>query len=145
MATVAPPTRIFTNKILYFRRGLLAYGHVTLIEEFQADMKFFQDLLLLYIGISILQKSEFGIHDTVKLDACLTGCGGLCGDQFYSCPFPKDVMEKYHHISRLELLNVVVAVKLWAQSWVGHRVRIYCDNKAACWALKTGRVRDPFM
>ena len=42
-------------------------------------------------------------------------------------------------------MYVVVAVKLWAQSWAGHRVRIYCDNVAACWALQTGRVRDPFM
>ena len=89
MATVAPPTRIFTNKILYFRRGLLAYGHVTLIEEFQADMKFFQDLLLLYIGISILQKSEFGIHDTVKLDACLTVVGACVVTSSTRVLFPK--------------------------------------------------------
>ena len=56
-----------------------AYGHVTLAEEFQVDVKFYQDLLPSYNGISILQKSEFDIHDTVELDACLTGCGGMSG------------------------------------------------------------------
>ena len=145
VATVAAPTRIFTNRILNFFRGMPAYGHVTLTEEFQADVKFFQDLLPLYNGISILQKSEFDKHDAVELNACLMGCGGMFGDQLYSHPFPEDVMEKDHHISRLKLLNVVVAVKLWAQGWAGHRVRIYCDDVAACWALQTGRVTDPFM
>ena len=60
-------------------------------------------------------------------------------------PFPACVIAAGHCIAHLELLNVVVAVKVWRDQWAGHRVQIFCDNTNACCAVQTGRSRDVFV
>ena len=47
----------------------------------------------------------------VELDACLSGCGAVAGDQFYATPFPPSVLVEAHTITHLELLNITVAVQ----------------------------------
>ena len=81
----------------------------------------------------------------LELDACLTGCGGYSGKQYYASEFPPEVVGAGHTIAHLETLNIVVATKLWAPSWRGQKVRVWCDNANACIALQTGRSRDAFL
>ena len=78
-------------------------------------------------------------------DACLTGAGGVIhGDvrAFYHAEFPTSVTKLQLHIHQLELLAIVVGVKLWAQSLVGQKVLIQCDNEPSVFALNSGRTRD---
>ena len=67
------------------------------------------------------------------------------GDSYYAEEFPTDVREKEHSIAHLELLNVVVATKVWGNKWRGHSIEIKCDNMNACLAVKTGRSRDDYI
>ena len=55
------------------------------------------------------------------------------------------MVSESHPITHLELLNVVVAVKVWGAGWAGHRVRVSCDNMNAVLAVHSSRTRDPFM
>ena len=75
----------------------------------------------------------------------MTGCGAFAGNEFYAEVFPEMVIKGEHTIAHLELLNVVVALKVWALEWSKKRVRVSCDNTNACRAIQSGRSRNDFM
>lgn len=81
----------------------------------------------------------------IECDASLAGGGGFSHDQFYDLVFPMSVSERCH-ISQLEALNIVVAVKtLVPKDLKGHMVVIKTDNSASASVLVTGRTRDGVM
>ena len=145
VANVAPHTRVFTNRLLALLRGMPEGELVPISEEAQKDIRFFGTLLPVFNGMAIIEKPHLTPHLDLHLDACLSGCGGIMGDQFYSAQFPEFIMQCGHHISRLELLNIVVAAKIWGPTWAGHKVHVFCDNLAACTVLINGITEDPFM
>ena len=103
-------------------------GSTSLSLQFKRDVHFFLELLPLFNGRKLIAKQILPYQHQVELDACLTGCRAVAGDQFYATPFPASVQEKEHSIAHLELLNIVVAVKMWRERWSGLSVQIYCDN-----------------
>ena len=145
VASVAPPVRVFTNRILQDLREAPKRGTETLSLGFKQDLKFFETLLPHFNGIKIMDKQAIECQETLELDACLTGCGAVMGTQYYTEEFPQGLLVEQHNIARLEMLNIVVAVKVWARQWSGRRVRIQCDNTNACIAIQTGRSRDAYM
>ena len=48
-------------------------------------------------------------------------------------------------IVHLEMVNILVALKLFGQKWKGNRVLIKCDNEAVVSVLRSGKARDPFL
>ena len=145
VASVSPPTRVFTNRMLQNLRDTPKRGSETLSLGFKRDLKFFRRLLPEFNGIRILDKREVECQNQLELDACLTGCGAFTGTEFYAEQWPPDVLMAKHPIAHLELLNVSVATKMWGDQWGGRRVRVLCDNTNACDAITTGRSRDPFI
>ena len=145
VAGVAPPARLFTNRILDCLREAPRMGSVTLSLQFKQDVRFFADLLPIFVGRKVMGKCILPYQHQVELDACLTGCGAVAGDQFYANPFPQSVLDGGHSIAHLEMLNVVVAVKMWRERWPGWTVQIYCDNANTVALLQTGKSRDDFM
>ena len=144
VASVAPPARIFTNRMLQGLRESPAAGSESLSLGFKRDVDFFARMLPAFNGVKMMVKRDIECQALLQLDACLTGCGAFNGKEYYSEPFPQEVRGLEHPFARLELLNVVIAVKLWAPAWAHKRVRIYCDNMNACVAMRTGRSRDDF-
>ena len=96
-------------------------------------------------GVRTVDKSQVPYQERLELDACLTGCGAFTGDSFYAEEFPPGVVQAAHSIAHLELLNVIVAVKLWGEQWRGHSLQIKSDNMNACLAVQTGRSRDRYI
>ena len=41
------------------------------------------------------------------------------------------------------MLNVILALRVWATVWAGHKVKFQCDNEAAVSVLRYGKTRDP--
>ena len=78
-------------------------------------------------------------------NACLTGCGGLCVDQYFHSVFPDFILSQHLDINCLELLTIIVALKLWGSRWKGLHLTIRCDNEVAITVLNTGRYRNPFL
>ena len=76
----------------------------------------------------------------MHLDASLTGLGAVFGNMVYNLPLPKGHMG--YNIVQLEILNIVVACKVWANHWSNKRIKIWCDNQAVVEVLTTGRCRD---
>ena len=145
VASVSPPARVFTNRMLENLREAPRRGTETLSMGFKKDLRSFIDLWPAYNGLRILVKRDIPFQAELELDACTTGCGAYNGHQYYSEEFPGVVLQEQHHIAHLELLHVVVATKTWAREWGHCRVRIQCDNMNACLAVRSGRSRDPYM
>ena len=45
-------------------------------------------------------------------------------------------------IAHLEILNIVVALKVWAEHWANKRIKVHYDNMAVVEVLCNGRARD---
>ena len=145
VASVSPPTRIFTNRMLQDLRETPKRGSESLSLGFKMDVRFFRNLLPHYNGVKIIDKTLVQCQDTLELDACTTGCGAFTGTHYYAEQFPSEVLQQQHPIAHLELLNIVVALKTWADEWAGHRILVFCDNMNSCIAIQSGRTRDQYM
>ena len=145
VASVAPTVRAFSNRMLQNLRDTPHRGSHGLSLGFRKDLKFFLDLLPHFNGVRIIDKEELSYQGEIELDACLTGCGATVGEQYYAEVFPPNVLAASHIIAHLELLNIVVALKVWGPVWRGYRVKVLCDNTNACFALQTGRSKDSFI
>ena len=58
----------------------------------------------------------------------------------YALPITKN--HNNYNIVHLELLNIVVALKVWTVHWSNRRIKIHCDNMVAVEELQKGRARD---
>ena len=65
---------------------------------------------------------------TLSSDASLTGCGAVCGTEWFPLPFP-DSWSQFH-ISVKELLPIVMSVHVWGTRWRDQRIMFLCDNSA---------------
>ena len=83
------------------------------------------------------------IDHTIHLDSSLQGMGGVFDQMVYALPisgrFP------HLHITHLEMLNVVVALKVWASSWENKKIQINCDNLAVVEVLTSSKTKDHFL
>ena len=46
------------------------------------------------------------------------------------------------NIAYTEMLNILVALKVWHNQWSGHKVLVKCDNQAVVSVLTTGKTCD---
>ena len=137
--------RLFVGRMLTTLRQAPDSGHIKLDTEFKKDLKWFHIFLPQYNGISMMSLPALPSDKEIYLDSCLTGCGGICGLEYYHAEYPQHILDKDHHISRLEILNIMLACKLFHKSWSKQTVTIFCDNAAAVYLLQTGRCKDEFM
>ncbi len=82
---------------------------------------------------------------TFASDACLVGCGGVAGNEYFHSSFPEFITSQELHINALELLSIVVCLKIWGNRWKGLRILIYCDNLVSVTVINSGRTRDSFL
>ena len=145
ISSVASPVRVYTNRVLNFLRSLPKLGTHVITDEVRQDLEFFLKLMPEFNGISLIDKQLVSADEQLEIDSCLTGCGGLCSNFYYSCVYPDGVIVEGHPIAHLEMINAVVALRLWAPLWSEKKLQIFCDNSNVCIALQTGRSRDHFM
>ena len=135
------PASAFFNRMLALLRSGHAAQKITLTPEFKRDLKWFDKFLPLYNGVSLYDHRP--IDHTLELDACLTGLGGRWCSFVYHLP----ICEGYINLSivHLEMINVLLAVRLFQAQWAGRKVLIKCGNDAFVTVLRSGRARDPFL
>ena len=112
---------------------------ILLTAQFRRDLAWFNHFLSYCNGVTFYD--QIHCHSEVHLDACLTGLGGAYSSMVYALPLRRGYM--HYNIAHLEILNIVVALKVWANHWTNQRVRIHCDNMAVVEVLHSGRARDP--
>ena len=70
----------------------------------------------------------------------MEGLGGSYDNYVYALSIPKSF--RGYNIAHLEILNVVVALKIWGQVWANKSIEIRCDNLAVVEILSLGEARD---
>ena len=132
------PARYFLNRMLALLRQNVNHRKILLHQQFFADLNWFLTFLDTYNGITYYKITEQDAQ--VYLDASLTGLGGVYGSFVYALPIPKGFRD--YSIVHLEILNILVACKIWASQWENKKIQIFCDNLAVVEVLTSGRTRD---
>ena len=135
------PARYFLNRMLQLLREYHGETRIHLNPEFHRDLRWLERFLPLYNGISLYDHPK--TNHQVHLDACLQGLGGVCQNMVYHLPIPLGF--KGLNIVLLEMLNIVVAIKLFCAHWKEMNILIYCDNFAVVNVLRSGKARDPYL
>ena len=105
------PARTFLNRMLHFLRSIQNDSFTKLTEDFCKDLNWFHTFLQQFNGVVYYDLRP--VQAELHLDACLTGFGGVFDNQCYALPIPKNF--KNYGIVQLEMLNIVVALKIWAR------------------------------
>ena len=116
---------------------------IRLSEEFFADLDWFIQFLTEFNGITMINKEPL-VNQEIHLDACLQGVGAIGHNRCYAAPIPFfiDFRPKIVH---LEMVNLLVAVRVWGQFWSKQVVKIHCDNIVIVHVVKAGKTRDKFL
>ena len=109
--------------------------------EFLKDLKWFSTFLKQFNGIVYYDVKP--VQAELHLDACVTGFGGNFDNQCYARPIPKNFNN--YSIVHLEMVNIVVALKIWATQWACKKLRVKCDNMAVVDVLTSGKTKDTIL
>ena len=128
----------FLNRMLELLRSSHKKEKIQLNHEFHRGLNWFQKFVSNFNGTAFFVHQN--THHEIELDACLQGLGARWGDQVYAVPIPLN----YNHmgIVHLEMLNILVAMRLWGPSWKGKNIKIHCDNAAVVCVLTTRKTKD---
>ena len=135
------PARMFLNRMLELLRSNYDASIIKLTEDFKRDLRWFSSFLSKYNGVSFYDLIR--TQHIVELDACLSGLGGRWENLVYHLPLP-------HHygnlgIAQLEMVNILVAIRVFAPLWHRKSILIKCDNAAVVSVLTTGKAKDPLL
>ena len=135
------PTRYFLNRMLEVLRSAHNATHISLNPDFHRDLRWFLNFLSDFNGVALYdhKKVAFQVH----LDACLQGLGGVFSNLVYHVPIPLGFSNL--NIVYLEMINIVVALKLFCNHWAKQSVKVFCDNIAVVQVLQSGSTRDPYL
>ena len=118
IAKCCKPGRLFMSRIISAMKGLQrSTHHIYLNLGFKQDVKWWINFLPHFNATNLIKDGEPSV--AFNTDACMLGCGGVCGREFYSFEFPSELLDMVTCISPLEFLAVIIAVKLWAFQWRG--------------------------
>ena len=132
--------RFFLNRMLSLLREKFDKQSIFITADFRKDLNWFSTFLSVYNGASFFQHVPSKV---VHLDACPQGLGAIFDGQVYTLPLLGTYQQL--NIAFLEMLNILVALKVWHGEWAGLKFQAKCDNQAVISVLNSGRSRDPVM
>ena len=118
---------LYISKIVQLVRGFLnpmlqalrrMHGQRAKINtEFKKDLGWFRKFLQVFNGCTSFDNWTGESDNVCFIDASLQGLGAICDNQFYSVHLPNHIASG-GPILVFEMLNVLVALKLWGMSGV---------------------------
>ena len=129
--------------MLELLRSSYASQRITLTTDFKRDIQWFATFLPQYNGVSMYDHKV--IDMSLELDACLTGFGGRCGRFVYHLSIHLSRGFRNWTIVHLEMVNILMALRLFAKLWSTKKILIQGDNQAVVTVLKSGKTRDAFL
>ena len=137
------PARLFINRILGVLRSFPANGKYDLPCDFHKDIRWFTLFLEAFNGmVNFQQHKKFTEH--IYVDACLTGVGAKYENLVYFCEIP-EYFRLVGSIVHFEAVNILVAVRMWAQKFKDKNIFIWCDNWAVVNAFNNNKIRDTLL
>ena len=118
-----------------------AKNSITLDKELKKDLNWFNRFLPVFNGKTFFNKRH--PKAVIELDASLNGLGARFGDQIYAKALHVNTFQG--NIVHLEMVNILVALRLWHHGWRGAKIVICCDNQAVVSVLNSGKCQDQWL
>ena len=135
-----PASRIFVNRLL---NTLHQCPHrVTVSEDMRKDLAWFIQFLVKFNGKVLFPAMRQKID--VYVDASLSGMGAFWNENAYAVSRHIAATAGWS-ISHLEMLNVMVALRVFAHAWRGKHVEFHIDNLAVVFSLQFSRMKDQIL
>ena len=135
------PARIFLNRMLDLLRQNYDANTIKLTQAFRRDLRWFTKFVDKYNGVSMYNHRR--VDHVIELDACLDGLGGVWKNYVYHIPIPRHYLGLT--IVHLEMINILVALKIFGPFWANKKVLVKCDNQAVVAVLTHSKTKDPFL
>ena len=135
------PARTFLNRMLELLRQNYDAHTITLTQAFKRDLRWFSRFLQNYNGMSMYIHRR--VDHVVELDACLDGLGAVWKNYVYHLPIPRHYLGLT--IVHLEMINILVAIKVFGPFWASRKILVKCDNQAVVAVLRNSRTKDAFL
>ena len=135
-----PPVRVFVNHLLNTLRN--ATGRIPVDSEMLKDIAWFQAFLSKFNGKVMFR--DAGEAFDVYVDASLTGMGASWNKNVYAVSRHISATS-WLSITQLEMLNVLIALRIFGHCWQNQKIRFHIDNKAVVYSLTKGRMRDAYL
>ena len=132
IAKCVKPARIFLNRMLQTLRDNASKKIFLLNAQFFRDLNWFNVFHSQYNGVTF--------YDNLPCNAEIHLDASPFDNMVYSLPIERNYMG--YNIVQLEILNILVACKVWAAHWSNKRIKIWCNNLAVVEVLNSGRSRD---
>ena len=137
------PARRFMGRILATLRAAQDETSIPIDEEFKKDVRWFSEYARLTNRRLLFEPKLPTLM--LECDACIDGAGAFSPTMFYSTRFLPQYAANFH-ISQLEALNLVLAIKTLVPKTVRNtRICVKTDNMGSKYALSTGKTRDPIL
>ena len=134
------PARIFLNRMLDLLRQNYDANTIKLTQAFRRDLRWFAKFVDKYNGVSMYNHRR--VDHVIELDACLDGLGGVWKNYVYHIPIPRHYLGLT--IVHLEMINILVALKIFGPFWANKKVLVKCDNQAVVAVLTHSKTKNPF-
>ena len=122
------------------------FHYVYLNAESRADIKWWNEFLPAWNGVSIIQDAPVTSEDLYLFtDASDLGIGGVYGDQWFSAPLQDHWVPSKCDINCREMLALWVAANAWGHLWRNKQIIIYTDNQAVVDVWYKGVATNPLM
>ena len=138
------PARIFINRMLALLRTNPHKNRINLNQDFFQDLNWFLTFLPRFNGVTCIHKMVIPEDHRLHVDASLTGLGGVWANRVYASPIIQ-LIQFDLKIVHLEMLNILVALRVWTIFWRHSTVWIFCDNKAVVQVAESGKTKDPYL
>ena len=125
--------RFFLNRLLQILGDHHSKKIITLTDQSHRDISWFKNFISKFNGESFYVKDKR--DKQINLDG-----GAVYDNQNYAGKIPEKFRDL--HISSLEMLNIPVALTVWAPMWQGTEIKIHCDISAVVSVLNNGKTKD---
>jgi hypothetical protein len=132
------PARLFVNRIIGLLKIAPDQGFVHVGVDFQRDLQWFMAFSHLYNGFTRFDNIVNVIDYEVYVDASFRGLGGCFNNKVYKL----NIDGHGQNIAHWEALNVLLALRTWANIFASRTIRVHCDNAAAVAIFNTSRGSD---
>ena len=127
------PGRTFLRRMIdTSKRRVHLDAPMRLNAEFRSDVIWWALFLEMWNGVAIISSLlRLPVDGYVTSDASGSwGCGAFFGDKWFSLSWEACPAIREAHISIKELLPIVIACAIWAESMRNKHIRCRCDNAA---------------
>ena len=141
-------SRVFLNRLLAVLRSVdwTTTDRVTLSEDFHKELRWWSTFMASFNGVGFIPSPIWSEPDVaMATDSCLSGCGGICANEYFHTQFPSKILNQGFPIHKLEFLAVLVGARTWGHLFGGQKMVMYCDNMAVVEVINSSKTRDAFM